>query len=61
VVYGILPMFLLELTTGVRRGELLAFLKTDLDKVKCTISVTKQVAGRKGELIVSVPKTPNSI
>ena len=35
--------FLLELTTGLRRGELLALLWTDLDVENMTISVSKQV------------------
>ena len=36
-------MFYLELTTGLRRGELLALLWTDLDIEARTISITKQV------------------
>ena len=59
--YGVLPMFFLELCTGLRRGELLALLWSDLNTEDLTISVTKQVAGRKGELVVSAPKTLNSI
>ena len=57
---GLLPMFFLELCSGLRRGELLALVWSDLDVRSRTISVTKQVAGRKGELVVSAPKTPNS-
>ena len=51
----------LELTTGLRRGELLALLWTDLDVEARTISVTKQVNRIKGELVVSQPKTQNSV
>lgn len=40
---GLLAAFYLELTTGLRRGELLALLWTDLDTEVRTISVTKQV------------------
>ena len=54
-------MFFLELSSGLRRGELLALLWTDLDVEKRTISITKQVTRTKGELVVSQPKTHNSI
>ena len=58
---GLLAPFCLELTTGVRRGELLVLLWTDLDVENRTISITKQVTRTKGELVVSQPKTHNSI
>lgn len=58
---GLLAPFYLELTTGLRRGELLALLWTDLDVENRTISITKQVTRTKGELVVSQPKTHNSI
>jgi len=58
---GVLAMFFLALSSGLRRGELLALLWSDLDTSNSTISVTKQVAGRKGDLVVSTPKTTNSI
>ena len=58
---GLLSAFYLELTTGLRRGELLALLWTDLDVENMTISVSKQVNRISGELVVSQPKTPNSI
>lgn len=51
---GLLAAFYLELTTGLRRGELLALLWTDLDVEKRTISITKQVNRIKGELVVSL-------
>lgn len=54
-------MFYLELASGLRRGELLALLWTDLDVEQRTISVNKSVAGRRGELKVSAPKTKHSI
>ena len=54
-------MFYLELTTGLRRGELLALLWTDLNiKEKC-LTVSKSVARGKGELRVTEPKTQNSV
>ena len=58
---GLLAAFYLELTTGLRRGELLALLWTDLDVKNMTISVSKQVNRINGVLVVSQPKTPNSI
>lgn len=58
---GLLAPFYLELTTGLRRGELLALLWTDLDMENKTISITKQVSRIKRELVVSQPKTHNSI
>ena len=59
--HGILAPMYLELTTGLRRGELLALLWTDLDVENRTISITKQVNRIKGELVVSQPKTQNSV
>ncbi len=58
---NVLPMFYLELTSGLRRGELLALLWSDLDVEHRTISVNKSVSGRHGELKVSAPKTKHSI
>ena len=58
---GLLPAYYLELTSGLRRGELLALLWTDLDVESMTISVTKQVNRVNGQLKVSQPKTSNSI
>ena len=58
---GLLSAFYLELTTGLRRGELLALQWTDLDVENRTISVTKQVNRINGELVVSPPKTRNSV
>ncbi len=58
---NVLPMFYLELTSGLRRGELLALLWTDLNLDKHSISVSKSVRGSQGELKVSAPKTRHSI
>lgn len=58
---GLLPAYYLELTSGLRRGELLALLWSDLDVENMTISVTKQVNRINGQLKVSQPKTSNSI
>ena len=59
--YGVLPIFYLELSSGLRRGELLALLWSDVDIEKHTVSVTKTVNRTSGELKVQPPKTPKSI
>ena len=41
---GLLPMFYLELVTGLRKGELVALQWSDLDEANCTISVSKQAS-----------------
>ncbi|MDO4552086.1 MAG: site-specific integrase [Bacillota bacterium] len=59
---GVLPMFFLELTSGVRKGELVALLWSDLNVEHRTLSVTKQaVRGEGGEIKVTRPKTDNSM
>ena len=59
---GVLPMFYLELISGLRKGELVALQWADLDIENKTISVSKQ-AGRNnaGEPDITRPKTENSI
>ena len=57
----VLPMFYLELISGLRKGELLALLWSDLDIKQCSISVTKSVSRREGELESAPPKTRHSI
>ena len=59
---GLLPMFYLELVSGLRKGELVALQWTDLDEDNSTISVSKQVSwDTAGNRILSQPKTRNSI
>ena len=59
---GVLPMFYLELVSGLRKGELVALQWSDLDEANCTISVSKQSSwDTEGNLILSQPKTGNSI
>ena len=55
---GVLPMFYLELISGLRKGELVALQWSDLDIENKTISVSKQ-AGRNnaGEPDITRPKT----
>lgn len=58
----VLPMFFLELCTGLRKGELIALLWTDLDMERKTISITKQGSRQKGGGVkVTRPKTATSI
>ena len=58
---GLFPAYYLELTSGLRRGKLLALLWIDLDVENMTIFVTKQVNRVNGQFKVSQPKTSNSI
>ena len=58
---GYYELFLLDLCTGLRRGELLALQWDDLDFKTGTLTVNKQVYEVKGRLQVSVPKTRASI
>ena len=59
---GVLAMFFLELTTGLRKGELVALLWSDLDEQSMTLNVCKQAVGVKGGGVkVTRPKTETSI
>ena len=59
---GALPMFYLELVSGLRKGELVALQWSDLDEANCTVSVSKQASwDAEHKLILSRPKTGNSI
>ena len=59
--YGVLPMFYLELSSGLRRGELLALRWTDLNVKERILSMNKQVTRMEGELDMTEPKTKNSV
>ncbi len=59
--HGVLPMFYLELATGLRRGELTALLWSDLDVKASTLSVSKSALRISGEVKVNPPKTQNSV
>ena len=59
---GVLPMFYLELVSGLRKGELVALLWDDLDVQNRTISVSKQyIKNPSGKLTLSRPKTETSV
>lgn len=58
----LLPMFYLELVSGLRKGELVALRWDDLDIQNNTISVSKQyVRNPDGSLELTRPKTENSV
>ncbi len=57
---GFYEMFVLDLATGIRRGELLALRWSDVDLNKNMVSITKQVKYIKGELKIILPKTQAS-
>lgn len=57
-----LPLFYLELVSGLRKGEIVALLWSDLDIENRTISVSKQyVRNPNGEVVLSRPKTETSV
>lgn len=58
---GYYELFLLDLCTGLRRGELMALQWDDLDFETCVLNVDKQIYDVRGELQLSTPKTKTSI
>jgi len=59
---GVLPMFFLELCTGLRKGELTALLWNDLDVENKVLTVSKQaISVQGGGVKVSPPKTETSV
>ena len=54
---GYYELFLLELATGLRRGEVLALQWDDLDFNTGAMRIQRQVYRANGELVVSAPKT----
>ena len=54
-------MFLLDLATGLRRGELMALQWDDLNFKTGVLNVNKQVYDVRGQLQISTPKTKNSV
>ena len=59
---GVLPIFYLELVSGLRKGELVALLWDDLDVQNKIVSVSKQyIKNPSGKLTLSRPKTETSV
>ena len=54
-------LFLLELATGMRRGEILALKWSDLNFKTGELRIERQVNVIHGEPIISEPKTKSSI
>lgn len=57
---GFYEMFLLDLATGMRRGELLALQWEDINFDTGEVKISRQVQSVKGRLIISQPKTKSS-
>ena len=58
---GYYEVFLLDLATGLRRGELMALQWDDLNFKTGVLNVNKQVYDVRGRLQISTPKTKNSV
>ena len=57
---GLLAPFYLELTTGLRRGELLGLKWEDLDLERGDLRVKRQIARINGEVVAAPLKTKNA-
>lgn len=58
---GYYEVFLLDLATGLRRGELMALQWDDLNFKTGVLNVNKQVYDVRGQLQISTPKTKKSV
>ena len=58
---GYYEVFLLDLATGLRRGELMALQWDDLNFKTGVLNVNEQVYDVRGQLQISTPKTKNSV
>ena len=58
---GYYEMFLLELTTGMRRGEIVGLKWCDLNMLTGAIYIARQVVKTATRCIVTVPKTKSSV
>lgn len=58
---GYYELFLLELGTGMRRGEILALKWSDLNFLTGELRIERQVYIIKAEVIISAPKTKASV
>ncbi len=57
---GVFEMYYVELTTGLRRGELLGLKWEDIDLEQGSLRVRRQVARINGEIVEAPLKTKNS-
>ena len=58
---GYYEMFLLELTTGLRRGEILGLKWRDLNLQTGELRITRQVVKARNSIEISTPKTKSSV
>lgn len=58
---GCYELFLLELSTGMRRGEILALKWSDLNFQTGELQIVRQACAVNGKIEISVPKTKSSI
>ena len=58
---GMFEMLFLDLTTGLRRGELVALKWSDLNVSRSELKIRRQYTRINGELVISKPKTPSAI
>lgn len=59
-IEGFYEMFMLDLATGLRRGEIVGLQWKDINFETGTLSVTKQVRYVKGQLVIDPPKAKAS-
>ena len=58
---GYYELFLLELSTGMRRGEILGLKWNDLNLTNGTLRIARQVVEAGKQIVVQAPKTKRSI
>lgn len=59
--FGLYEFYCLELSTGLRVGEITALTWDDLDVVNRSVHINKQLQEIGGKLVVVAPKTENSV
>lgn len=59
-IEGFYEMFMLDLATGLRRGEIVGLQWKDIDFEAGTLSITKQIRYVKRKLVIAPPKTKAS-
>ena len=58
---GMFEMLFLDITTGLRRGELVALKWSDFVAYKSELKIRRQYTRINGQLVISQPKTPSAI